>query len=91
MVTPIQGTVVSINLAEGGQVRAGYPLIFVEKGGVEGSYSGGDEALDLDHIRGDLQTVIDRHAPTLAAIEDPAGGWRSSPSAQTRLTKPPGP
>ncbi len=102
MVAPIQGTIVSISVAEGDQVltgqpiavvesmklehdikadrsgivrqvtmaagdvvREGYPIIFVEEGGVEGTYDGGGEALDLDHIRGDLQEVIDRHALTL--------------------------
>ncbi len=102
MVAPIQGTVVSIGVAEGdavlaGQpvavieamkmehdvkadrsgrvrqvtmgagdvVREGYPIVFIEEGDVEGAYAGDTSAFDPDHIRGDLQEVIDRHALTL--------------------------
>jgi acetyl-CoA carboxylase carboxyltransferase component/biotin carboxyl carrier protein len=59
------GIVRQVTMAAGDVVREGYPIVFVEEAEVEGTYDGGGEAIDLDHIRGDLQEVIDRHALTL--------------------------
>ncbi len=59
------GVVRQVTMAAGDVVREGYPIVFIEERDVEGAYAGGDDALDLDHIRGDLQEAIDRHALTL--------------------------
>lgn len=59
------GRVRQVTMAAGDVVREGYPIVFIEEADVEGAYSGDASALDPDHIRGDLQEVIDRHALTL--------------------------
>lgn len=59
------GVVRQVTMAAGDVVREGYPIVFIEAGDVDGAYAGGDAAIDLDHIRGDLQEAIDRHAYTL--------------------------
>ncbi len=59
------GVVRQVTMAAGDVVREGYPLVFVEETGIEGEFDGGGEAIDLDHIRGDLQEAYDRHALTL--------------------------
>ena len=63
----VSGVVRQVTMAAGDVVRRGYPIVFVAEGAVDGAYAGGDAGVDLDHIRGDLQEVIDRHALTLDA------------------------
>ncbi|MCA8928284.1 MAG: ATP-grasp domain-containing protein [Alphaproteobacteria bacterium] len=59
------GRVRQVTMTAGDVVREGYPLVFIEEAHVDGAYAGGDTGLNPDHIRGDLQEVIDRHALTL--------------------------
>lgn len=59
------GRVRQVTMGAGDVVREGYPIVFIEEGDVEGAYAGDTNAFDPDHIRGDLQEVIDRHALTL--------------------------
>ncbi len=61
------GIVREVTMAAGDVVRDGWPLIFIEEGKVEGAGTDGSGAgeMDPDHIRDDLQQVIDRHAHTL--------------------------
>lgn len=61
------GVVREVTMAPGDIVREGYPLVFVEESEIAGvdESGGAEEALDLDHIRSDLQETIDRHAFTL--------------------------
>lgn len=58
------GIVRQVTMAQGDVVREGYPIVFVEEGEVEGTYDSGETAVDLDHIRGDLQELYDRRAYT---------------------------
>lgn len=59
------GIVRQITMQTGDVVREGYPIVFVEEANVEGEESSSVEAIDLDHIRADLQENYDRHAYTL--------------------------
>jgi len=60
------GIVRDVTMAQGDVVREGHPIVFIEAADVAGGLAG-DAAgeTDLDHIRPDLQEVIDRHAYTL--------------------------
>ncbi|MDG2277668.1 MAG: carboxyl transferase domain-containing protein [Pseudomonadales bacterium] len=59
------GIVRQVTMASGDVVRDGYPIVFVEKASVTGGKQSTVQAIDPDHIRGDLQENIDRHAFTL--------------------------
>lgn len=60
------GLVRKVTMKPGDVVRQGFPVVFVEAGADDGldEVSTAD-AIDPDHIRADLQEVIDRHALTL--------------------------
>ncbi|MBT4491138.1 MAG: carbamoyl-phosphate synthase large subunit, partial [Rhodospirillaceae bacterium] len=78
------GIIREVTMTQGDVVREGYPIAFIE----EAEISGGDAAdatrtaLDLDHIRDDLQESLDRHAFTLdenrqeAVAKHKARGYR---------------
>jgi len=58
------GIVRQVTMALGDVVREGYPIVFVEETEVEGVFDSGETAVELDHIRGDLQELFDRRALT---------------------------
>jgi acetyl/propionyl-CoA carboxylase alpha subunit/acetyl-CoA carboxylase carboxyltransferase component len=62
---PHAGIVRSVTMHAGDVVREGFPIVFVKQAEVSGGTETKTEELDLDHIRGDLQENIDRHALTL--------------------------
>ncbi len=62
---PHNGIVRGVTMAAGDVVREGYPIVFVEAADVTGGVIAAVVTLDPDHIRGDLQENIDRHAFTL--------------------------
>ena len=59
------GIVRQVTMAAGDVVREAYPIVFVEEAAVSGGQVAESEAVDLDHIRDDLQENFDRHAFTL--------------------------
>lgn len=60
------GVVREITMAVGDVVRAGWPIVVLDDADIdEGDIDFGAEAVDPDHIRADLQEVIDRRAWTL--------------------------
>ena len=59
------GIVRQVTMARGDVVREAYPIVFVEEAEVSGGGNQVADEIDLDHIRGDLQENIDRHALTL--------------------------
>lgn len=59
------GVVRQVTMAAGDVVREGFPIVFVEEAEVTGGKHVETTAVDPDHIRGDLQENIDRHAFTL--------------------------
>ncbi len=59
------GIIRAITMAAGDVVREGYPIVFLQPAEVAGGAITADAAVDPDHIRGDLQEVIARHAYTL--------------------------
>jgi acetyl/propionyl-CoA carboxylase alpha subunit len=59
------GIVTKVACAEGDVIREGFPLVFVLDADVEVADDGDDEAIDLDHIRGDLLELYERKAFTL--------------------------
>ena len=56
------GIVREITVAAGDTVFEDHPLIFVEEADVGVTGDTADQVVDLDHIRPDLQEVLDRHA-----------------------------
>ncbi len=61
----VSGIVRQVTMSQGDVVREGYPIVFIEEAEVSGESAEAAEALDLDHIRPDLQESMDRHAMTL--------------------------
>ncbi len=61
----VSGVVRAVGCEVGDTVYEGHPLFFVEAGDVSVTADSGGAAVDLDHVRPDLQLVIDRHALTL--------------------------
>ncbi|MGD8417615.1 MAG: carboxyl transferase domain-containing protein [Pseudomonadales bacterium] len=61
----VSGIIREVTMAEGDVVREGYPIVFIEEAEVTRAALAAEEALDLDHIRADLQEARDRHAYTL--------------------------
>ena len=59
------GVVRQVTMAAGDVVREKFPIVFVEHTEVTGGQAQAEQAVDLDHIRADLQENIDRHALTL--------------------------
>jgi acetyl-CoA carboxylase carboxyltransferase component/biotin carboxyl carrier protein len=59
------GIIRAITMAAGDVVREGYPIVFLQPADVAGGAIIAEAAADPDHIRGDLQEVINRHAYTL--------------------------
>lgn len=55
------GIVREVCMGVGDVVREGYPLMYVEDSGVQLDAEGGEEEIDLDHIRPDLALVNERH------------------------------
>jgi acetyl/propionyl-CoA carboxylase alpha subunit len=56
------GVVVLVAVQTGDTVTEGHPLAYVEPAEVETTRSGSEAEIDLELIRPDLQTVLDRHA-----------------------------
>ena len=61
------GIVRAVTMAAGDVVREGFPIVYIEEAEVSGGVIAQSAAIDLDHIRADLQENIDRHAFTLDA------------------------
>ena len=59
---PMSGVVRLIGVEVGEAVLEGQPLVFIDPAEVESVESGPVDEVDLDHIRSDLRTVMDRHA-----------------------------
>ncbi|MEM7541206.1 MAG: carboxyl transferase domain-containing protein [Pseudomonadota bacterium] len=56
----IDGVIDAIDVAVGDSVFEGHPLIHIEPQEIEAQASPEDKALDLDHVRDDLQEVFER-------------------------------
>jgi len=61
----VSGILHQLAVAEGDTVFEGSPLVFIEEADIEAPEGRGSAEVNLDHIRADLQEVIDRHAFTL--------------------------
>ncbi|MDA0365726.1 MAG: carbamoyl-phosphate synthase large subunit, partial [Chloroflexi bacterium] len=56
------GIVRAVSMAVGDVVRTGYPIVFIEEAEIVGGELQQAAAVELDHIRGDLQELNDRRA-----------------------------
>ncbi len=54
------GVVCAVSMSVGDVVREDYPIVFINEMDIEGDAIEADDALDPDHIRGDLQEMLDR-------------------------------
>jgi acetyl/propionyl-CoA carboxylase alpha subunit/acetyl-CoA carboxylase carboxyltransferase component len=77
------GRVVSVNVVAGDYVRVGQPLVVFEPVAAGAVPAVVHESLDPDHIRPDLQRVIDRHAFTLDANRSAAVAKRHAQGSRT--------
>ena len=59
------GTVQRLGVAPGDAIFENHPLIYLSEGDVEARELGQSTEQNLDHIRDDLQEVLDRHAAGL--------------------------
>ena len=59
------GIVTEITMAPGDVVRESWPVVRLAPAEVDGTALAQDDGIDPDHIRPDLQEVVDRHAFTL--------------------------
>jgi acetyl-CoA carboxylase carboxyltransferase component/biotin carboxyl carrier protein len=66
------GWVRAFGAAPGDAVAEDHPLVFVEPGEVEAGTTATTERVDVEHVRDDLRTVIDRHAVGLDAARPEA-------------------
>ena len=62
---PVSGLVTQLTVEPGDTVYEGHVLALVEEADVAAAHAGGDDEIDLDHVRPDLAEVIDRHLITL--------------------------
>ena len=56
------GIVRAISMSVGDVVLEGYPIVFIEEAEVTAELDAADEAIDLDHIRGDLKDLNERRS-----------------------------
>ncbi|MBP0533026.1 hypothetical protein J8J19_22935, partial [Mycobacterium tuberculosis] len=67
----------------GATVREGQPLAVLQPSGAQHESAAADAEIDLDHIRPDLQAVIDRHAFGLDANRPDAVARRRKTGQRT--------
>lgn len=77
------GRVLALRLAPGDQVAEGQPLVLLETLDATAAASGPQVSIDPDHIRPDLQRVLDRHAFTLDAKRPAAVAKRHAQGGRT--------
>lgn len=72
------GLVCAVSMSVGDVVREGYPIVFIQEMDVEGGAMEADAALDPDHIRGDLQEMLDRKVRAFdASRPDAVADWHA--------------
>jgi acetyl/propionyl-CoA carboxylase alpha subunit/acetyl-CoA carboxylase carboxyltransferase component len=77
------GYVRQVTVAPGDTVFEGHPLVFVEPAEIEHGDEGEQAAVDLDHVRPDLQLILDRHAAALDAARPEAVARRRKTNQRT--------
>jgi acetyl/propionyl-CoA carboxylase alpha subunit/acetyl-CoA carboxylase carboxyltransferase component len=80
---PVAGVVRGIAVVVGDTVREGAPLVYVEPSDVVASAGVDEHAVDLDHIRPDLDEVVQRHAIGLDASRPDAVARRRATGQRT--------
>jgi acetyl/propionyl-CoA carboxylase alpha subunit len=80
---PVAGVVRGIAVAVGDTVPEGAPLVYVEPSDVAASADTDELAVDLDHLRPDLDEVIQRHAIGLDASRPDAVARRRATGQRT--------
>ena len=80
---PSAGHVLQVCAHAGATVREGQPLIVLERSDTQPDAAASDADVDLDHIRPDLQAVIDRHAFGLDANRPDAVARRRKTGQRT--------
>lgn len=83
VIAPAAGVVLQVCAQPGATVREGQPLVVLQPGDAQHDAAEADAAVDLDHIRPDLQAVIDRHAFGLDAHRPDAVARRRKTGQRT--------
>ncbi|MDK1046183.1 MAG: biotin carboxylase N-terminal domain-containing protein, partial [Anaerolineales bacterium] len=72
------GVVCAVSMSVGDVVREGYPVVFINEMDVEGGPLEADEAVDPDHIRGDLREMLDLKVRAFDAFRaDAVAEWHA--------------
>ncbi len=72
------GMICAISMSAGDIVREGYPIVFIHEMDVEGGAVEADAELDPDHIRGDLEEMLDRKVRAFdASHPDVVADWHA--------------
>jgi acetyl/propionyl-CoA carboxylase alpha subunit/acetyl-CoA carboxylase carboxyltransferase component len=79
----VSGYVREFTVAAGDTVFEDHPLAFIEAADIGAAGAGEEEDVDLDHIRPDLQLILDRHAKTLDAARPDAVARRRKTGQRT--------
>jgi len=79
----VSGYVREITVAAGDTIFEDHPLVFIEEADVGDAGHVETEDIDLDHIRPDLQLILDRHAKTLDAARPDAVARRRKTGQRT--------
>jgi acetyl-CoA carboxylase carboxyltransferase component/biotin carboxyl carrier protein len=79
----VSGHVRQVTVSPGDTVFEGHPLVFIEPAVVDEGDEGEQAAVDLDHIRPDLQLIHDRHAAALDAARPEAVARRRKTNQRT--------
>ena len=83
VIAPAAGHVRQVCALAGATVRAGQPLVVLERSDAQHDTASSNADVDLDHIRPDLQAVIDRHAFGLDANRPEAVARRRKTGQRT--------
>jgi acetyl/propionyl-CoA carboxylase alpha subunit/acetyl-CoA carboxylase carboxyltransferase component len=79
----VSGTIRELTVAVGDTVYDGHALAFIEEKDLHIAADEGADTVDLDHIRGDLAEVIERHEITLDARRPDAVAKRRNTNQRT--------
>src|SRR5688500_4585189 len=79
----VGGHIHQITVTPGDTVFDGHPLVFVEAAEVDDTGEGEQAAIDLAHVRPDLQLIHDRHAAALDAARPDAVARRRKTNQRT--------
>ena len=80
---PASGRITQLSVQPGDTVYEGHVLVLLEESDVADTSGGGDDEIDLDHIRPDLAEILERHRVTLDEARPDAVAKRRNTGQRT--------